>query len=96
MRRSSRTHRCSPTLRNGFAPPIGKFAAIQLVDVRLPTSDGRKFVLPAIDTLQRQTQPDNDQRLRRHQLRLRFPNSRPRASPPDSCLRQGTHGRHSW
>ena len=48
---------------------IEKFAAIQMVDVHLPTSDGRELVLP------RHTQPD-DQRLL-HQLELRLPEQPP-------------------
>ena len=49
---------------------IEKFAAIQMVDVHLPTSDGRELVLP------RHTQPD-DQRLLLHQLGLRLPEQPP-------------------
>ena len=41
---------------------IEKFAAIQMVDVHLPTSDGRELVLT------RHTQPDDDHRLLRHRL----------------------------
>ena len=50
---------------------IEKFAAIQMVDVHLPTSDGRELVLP------RHTQPDGDQRLLLHQLGLRLPQQPP-------------------
>ena len=50
---------------------IEKFAAIQMVDVHLPTSDGRELVLP------RHTQPDDDQRLLLHQLGLRLPEQPP-------------------
>lgn len=50
---------------------IEKFAAMQMVDVHLPTSDGRELVLP------RHTQPDDDQRLLLHQLGLRLPEQPP-------------------
>ena len=50
---------------------IEKFAAIQMADVYLPTSDGRELVLP------RHTQPDDDQRLLPHQLGRRLPEQPP-------------------
>ena len=50
---------------------IEKFAAIQMVDVHLPTSDGRELVLT------RHTQPDDDHRLLLHQLGLRLPEQPP-------------------
>ena len=50
---------------------IEKFAAIQMVDVHLPTSDGRELVLP------RHTQPDDGHRLLLHQLGLRLPEQPP-------------------
>ena len=50
---------------------LEKFAAIQMVDVHLPTSDGRELVLP------RHTQPDDDHRLLLHQLGLRLPQQPP-------------------
>ena len=46
---------------------IEKFATMQVVDVHLPTSDGRELVLPC------HTQPDDDHRLLLHQLGLRLP-----------------------
>ncbi len=42
-------------------------AALQMVDVRVPTTDGRLLILP------RYTQPERDQRMLLHQLRLRLP-----------------------
>ena len=50
---------------------IETFAAVQMVDVYLPRSDGRGLVVP------RHTQPDADQRLLPHQLGLRLPEQPP-------------------
>jgi hypothetical protein len=50
---------------------LEKFATIQMVDVHLPTSDGRHLVLP------RYTQPNNDHKLLLEQLKLSLP-----AQPP--------------
>ena len=50
---------------------IEKFATLQMVDVHLPTSDGRELVLP------RHTQPDDDHRLLLHQPGLRLPEQPP-------------------
>ena len=44
-----------------------KMAAIQMVDVHLPTTDGREIVLP------RYTQPDKDQQIILQQLKLTLP-----------------------
>lgn len=46
---------------------LEKLSAIQMVDVHLPTTDGRQFVLS------RYTQPDPDQQLLLQQLRLTLP-----------------------
>ncbi|MBE3144365.1 MAG: IS1634 family transposase [Planctomycetes bacterium] len=46
---------------------LEKFAAQQMVDVYLPTTDGRRFILS------RFTQPDQDQKLLLHQLKLTLP-----------------------
>jgi hypothetical protein len=46
---------------------IEKMSAIQMVDVCLPTTDGRLLVLP------RYTQPENDQQLLLHRLHLALP-----------------------
>ena len=46
---------------------LEKFAALQMVDVHLPTTDGRHLVLP------RHTQPTKDQQLLLRQLDLRLP-----------------------
>lgn len=50
---------------------LEKFAAIQMVDVHLPTTDGRQLVLP------RYTQPGKDHQLLLHDLKLSLP-----AQPP--------------
>ena len=46
---------------------LEKFKAIQMVDVHLPTTDGRQIVLP------RHTQPDKDQQLLLQQMKLCLP-----------------------
>jgi len=52
---------------------IEKFATMQMVDVHLPTSDGRCLVMP------RYTQPNQDHQLLLHQLGLKLPDQpRPR------------------
>ena len=50
---------------------LEKFAAIQMVDIHLPTTDNRYFVLP------RYTQPDLDQKLLLQQLKLQLPDQPP-------------------
>lgn len=50
---------------------LDQLATIQMVDVHLPTTDGRYLVLP------RYTQPDRDQQLIWQQLQLKLP-----AQPP--------------
>jgi transposase len=50
---------------------LEKFAAMQMVDVHLPTTDGRRLVLP------RYTQPELDQKLLLHQLDLVLPKQPP-------------------
>jgi len=46
---------------------LDKFRTVQLVDVHLPTTDGRTLILP------RYTQPDKDLQLLLHQLKLQLP-----------------------
>ncbi len=48
-----------------------KFSTMQMVDVHLPTTDGRHLILP------RYTQPDRDQKLLLAQLRFRLPDQPP-------------------
>jgi hypothetical protein len=50
---------------------LEKFAAMQMVDVHLPTTDGRYLILP------RYTQPDRDQRLLLSQMKLALPQQPP-------------------
>ncbi len=60
-------------LAPGLTPraALEKLAAIQMVDVQVPTTDGRLLVLP------RFTQPDNDQKLLLSQLKLALPEQPP-------------------
>ena len=46
---------------------VPKFSTIQMVDIHLPTTDGRRFVLP------RHTRPRHDHELLLHQLGLKLP-----------------------
>ena len=55
---------------------LEKFSTMQLVDVHVPTTDGRHLVLP------RRTDPTRDQQLLLHQLKLQLPeHPPPRISP---------------
>jgi len=53
---------------------LEKLAAIQMLDVSFPTTDGRRLVMP------RYTEPDPEQALLLHQLKFVLPNNRLRAS----------------
>jgi hypothetical protein len=46
---------------------LDKFRTVQMVDVHLPTTDGRKLILP------RYTQPDKDLHLLLHHLKIQLP-----------------------
>ena len=61
------------TLAPGLTPnaALEKFAAMQMVDVHLPTTDGRYLILP------RYTQPDKDQKILLSQLKLELPDQPP-------------------
>ena len=50
---------------------LEKFSTLQMVDVHLPTTDGRHLVLP------RRTDPTRDQQLLLHQLNLKLPQQPP-------------------
>jgi Transposase DDE domain len=50
---------------------LEKFTAMQMVDVHLPTTDGRYLILP------RYTQPDEDQRLLLSQMKMELPQQPP-------------------
>ena len=56
---------CAP----GLTPRaiLEKFSTLQMVDVHLPTADGRHLTLP------RHTHPTRDHQLLLHQLKLRLP-----------------------
>ncbi len=60
-------------LAPGLTPraALEKFAPMQMVDVRVPTTDGRVLILP------RYTQPDADQKLLLSQLKLTLPEQPP-------------------
>jgi hypothetical protein len=60
-------------LAPGLTPKavLEKFAVLQMVDVHLPTTDGRYLVLP------RYTQPDKDQQIWLSQLKLELPDQPP-------------------
>ena len=60
---------------------LEKFAAVQMLDVHLPTTDGREIVLT------RHTQPEKDLMLLLDQLKLKLPEQAPpkiQAPPPPS------------
>ena len=61
------------TLARGTTPRevLDKFKAMQMVDVHLPTTDGREL------TLSRYTQPEKDHRMLLDQLRLSLPGQPP-------------------
>jgi transposase len=50
---------------------LEKFKSMQMIDVHLPTTDGRVLILP------RYTQPEKDQQLLLHQLKLTLPEQPP-------------------
>ncbi|MBI5416837.1 hypothetical protein HZA55_02640 [Candidatus Poribacteria bacterium] len=50
---------------------IEKFAEMQMVDVHLPTTDGRKIILS------RYTQPEKDQKILLDQMKLELPDQPP-------------------
>ena len=60
-------------LAPGLSPraALEKLAPMQMVDVRVPTTNGRVLILP------RYTQPDTDQKLLLSQLKLTLPDQPP-------------------
>ena len=50
---------------------IEKFAEMQMVDIHLPTTDGREIILS------RYTQPEKDQKILLHQMKLKLPDQPP-------------------
>jgi transposase len=69
----------------GLTPRVilEKFAAMQMVDVHLPTTDGRRLILS------RYTLPDNDLKLLLHQLNLVLPKQPPPRIAADSVRASG-------
>ena len=61
------------TLAPGLTPRavLEKFATLQMVDVHLPTTDGRTLILP------RYTEPEKDQKILLQQLQLELPGQPP-------------------
>ena len=60
---------------------LEKFAAVQMIDVHIPTTDGREVVLT------RYTQPERDLQLLLHQLKLQLPEQPPpRISVPHAKI----------
>ena len=60
-------------LASGLTPRsvLEKFSTVQMVDVHLPTTDGRKVIMS------RYTQPEPELQILLKQLRLSFPNQPP-------------------
>ena len=69
-----RLHSLAPGLTARSA--LAKFAALQMIDVHLPTTDGREIVLT------RFTEPEPDLRLLIARMKLKLPARRPPKSPP--------------
>ncbi len=65
---------------------LEKFAAIQMLDVHFPTTDGRTLIFI------RYTQPETDHQLLLQQLKLRLPPqpppriAKPKATQPVCCM----------
>jgi hypothetical protein len=59
---------------------LEKFSTMQMLDVHLPTTDGRRLIMP------RYTQPDRDQKLLLAQLRFRLPEQPPPRIAANSVL----------
>jgi hypothetical protein len=66
-------HRWVRDLAPGLTPRsvLEKFAAVQMIDVHLPTTDGRHVILP------RYTQPEKELQVLLHQLKLTLPEQPP-------------------
>ena len=66
---------------------LEKFSTMQMVDVHLPTTDGRRFIMP------RYTQPDRDQKLLLAQLRFKLPDQPPpRITANSVCAEKSRKG----
>jgi hypothetical protein len=68
-------------LAPGLSPraALEKLAPMQMVDVRVPTTNGRVLILP------RYTQPDTDQKLLLSQLKLTLPEQPPPRIQPQTA-----------
>ena len=76
LRQMAREHATGLTART----ILEKFKAVQMVDVDLPTTDGR------VIHLSRQTEPGDELKLLMSRLELRFPSPPPpRISPKTDC-----------
>jgi hypothetical protein len=66
-------HRRLKDLAPGLTPRsvLEKFSAIQMIDVHLPTTDGREVILS------RYTQPEKDQAMLLHELKMELPEQPP-------------------
>jgi len=66
-------HRRLKDLAPGLTPRsvLEKFRAMQMIDVHLPTTDGREVILS------RYTQPEKDQELLLHELKMKLPEQPP-------------------
>jgi len=75
-------HRRLKDLAPGLTPRsvLEKFSAIQMIDVHLPTTDGREVILS------RYTQPEKDQQMLLHELKMQLPQQPP---PKIRALSQG-------
>ena len=62
---------CINRIRGVLAEVIAKFKTMQMVDVHVPTTDGRELVLS------RYTQPEPDHRMLLDLLRLKLPEQPP-------------------
>jgi transposase len=62
---------------------LEKFAAVQMIDVHLPTTDGRHVVLP------RYTQPEKELQVLLHELKLTLPEQPPPRITSDGKLADG-------
>ena len=61
---------------------LEKFAALQMLDVHVPTTDGREIIMP------RYTHSETDVQLLLDQLKLHLPTNRHRKSPPQCRARK--------
>ena len=63
--------RAGPSMNSSPRAVLEKFATVQMIDVHLPTTDGRAIVMA------RHTQPEQDLQLLLDQLKLELPEQGP-------------------